>query len=179
MLKLALVQIAQGKNDEAKLLLAEAQGLLDPSDAGLALALAGDPQSAVAVLEPAARTVGADARTRQNLALAYAFAGDWEQARTVAAQDVPADQLDARIQQWMALAKPARASDQVAASSASSRPPAIRASRSAWRCTRMKRFARPRPQPVAAARCRSTEPVEPSASLPTPASAGSSPRRSR
>lgn len=114
-LKLALVQIAQGKNDEAKLLLAEARGVLDPSDTGLALALAGDAQGAVELLEPAARTVGADARTRQNLALAYAFAGDWEQAKTVAAQDVPADQLDGRIQQWMVLAKPARASDQVAA----------------------------------------------------------------
>jgi Flp pilus assembly protein TadD len=114
-LKLALVQIAGGKVDEAKLLLAEAQAVLDPSDVGLALALAGDPQSAVAVLEPAARAVGADARTRQNLALAYAFSGDWMQARVVAGQDVPADQLDARIEQWMALAKPARASDQVAA----------------------------------------------------------------
>ena len=114
-LKLALVQIAQGKNDEAKLLLAEASGVLDPADAGLALALAGDAQAAVAMLEPAARTVGADARTRQNLALAYALAGDWTQARTVAAQDVPGDQLDTRIQQWMVLAQPARASDQVAA----------------------------------------------------------------
>ena len=114
-LKLALVQIAQGKNDEAKLLLAEARSVLDTSDAGLALALAGDPQSAVAMLEPAARTVGADARTRQNLALAYALAGDWGQARIIAAQDVPPDQLDTRIQQWMVLAKPARASDQIAA----------------------------------------------------------------
>ncbi|HET9398625.1 MAG TPA: tetratricopeptide repeat protein [Sphingomicrobium sp.] len=114
-LKLALVQIAQGKNEEAKLLLAEAQGMLDSSDTGLALALAGDPQGALALLEPAARAVGADARTRQNLALAYAFAGDWAQAKTVAAQDVPADQIDARIQQWMVLAQPARVSDQVAA----------------------------------------------------------------
>ncbi|MDP9424206.1 MAG: tetratricopeptide repeat protein [Pseudomonadota bacterium] len=114
-LKLALVQIAQGKNDEAKLLLAEARGVLDPADAGLALALAGDPQGAVTLLEPAARQVGADARTRQNLALAYAFAGDWSQARIVAAQDVPGDQLDTRIQQWMALAQPTRTSDQVAA----------------------------------------------------------------
>lgn len=114
-LKLALVQIAQGKNDQAKLLLAEAQGMIDAADTGLALALAGDPHTAVAVLEPAARAVGADARTRQNLALAYAFAGDWEQARTVAAQDISPDQLDSRIQQWMVLAKPARASDQVAA----------------------------------------------------------------
>ncbi len=114
-LKLALVQIALGKNDEAKLLLADSQGLVDPSDAGLALALAGDPQAAIAVLEPVARSVGADARTRQNLALAHAFAGNWEQAKIVAAQDVPGDQLDARIQQWMALSTPARASDQVAA----------------------------------------------------------------
>ena len=114
-LKLALVQIAQGKNDEAKGLLAMAQSILDPADTGLALALAGDPQSAVAVLEPAARAIGADSRVRQNLALAYAFAGNWEQARIVAAQDVPGDQLDGRMQQWMALAKPVRASDQVAA----------------------------------------------------------------
>lgn len=114
-LKLVLVQIGQGKNDEARALLAEAQSILDPADTGLALALAGDSQNAVALLEQAAREVNADARTRQNLALAYAFAGDWAQARVVAAQDVPADQVDSRIEQWMVLAKPARASDQVAA----------------------------------------------------------------
>src|SRR5436190_3807031 len=114
-LKLALVEIAQGKNDEAKYLLAQAQGMLDAADTGLALALAGDPQNAIAVLEPAARAVGADARTRQNLALAYAFSGNWDQARIIAGQDVPGDQLDARIQQWMVLAKPGRTSDQVAA----------------------------------------------------------------
>ena len=114
-LKLVLVQIALGKSDDAKLLLAGAGGVLDAADAGLALALAGDPQTALTVLEPAARMVGADARTRQNLALAYAFAGNWTQARTVAAQDVPGDQLDTRIEEWMALANPARPSDQVAA----------------------------------------------------------------
>src|SRR4029453_8899519 len=114
-LKLALVEIAQGKNDEAKYLLAQAQGVLDPADTGLALALAGDANNAVVVLEPAARAVGADSRTRQNLALAYALSGNWEQAKVIAAQDVPGDQLDARIQQWMVLAKPGRSSDQVAA----------------------------------------------------------------
>ena len=114
-LKLALVQISLGKNDEAKLLLAESREVLDPSDVGLALALAGDAHSAIALLEPVARSVGADARTRQNLALSYAFAGDWAQARIVAAQDVPADQLDQRIQQWMTLAQPAGASEKVAA----------------------------------------------------------------
>ena len=79
-----------------------------------ALALAGRPSEAIAVLEPAARQDGADATVRQNLALAHALAGDWDEARTIAAQDVPAGQLDARIQQWMHLAKPVHASDQVA-----------------------------------------------------------------
>ena len=114
-LKLALVLTAQGKSAEAVRLLAEAQSIIDPADLGLALALAGDAPAALQVLDPAARATGADARTRQNLALAHAFAGNWEQARVIAAQDIPADQVDARMTQWMALAKPARASDQVAA----------------------------------------------------------------
>ena len=113
-LKLALVTIAQGKNDQALALLEEARSLLDPADYGLALALAGQPQAAVAALDAAARETGADARVRQNLALAHALAGNWDQAREVAAQDIAADQVDARIQQWMAFAKPAKASDQVA-----------------------------------------------------------------
>ncbi|HMI40971.1 MAG TPA: SPOR domain-containing protein, partial [Sphingomicrobium sp.] len=108
-------EIAQGKNDKALALLDAARGALDTSDHGLALALAGQPNRAIEMLEPAARQPGADSRVRQNLALAYAFAGNWDAARMVASQDVPADQLDARIQQWMLLAKPAKASDQVAA----------------------------------------------------------------
>ena len=109
-LKLALVQIAQGKNDEAKLLLAEAQGILDPADAGLALALAGDPQNAIAVLEPAARAVGADARTRQNLALAYAFAGDWEQAtdRCRPGRSRPTSSMPASSNGWRSPSRPGR-----------------------------------------------------------------------
>jgi Flp pilus assembly protein TadD len=114
-LKLALVMIAQGKSGEAMAQLDTARDSLDPADYGLALALAGQPSSAVSVLEAAARANGADSRVRQNLALAYALQGDWTAAKTVAAQDVPADQLDTRIQQWMTFAKPARASDQVAA----------------------------------------------------------------
>jgi Flp pilus assembly protein TadD len=114
-LKLALVQIAQGKNAEAVSYLDAARDVIGPADYGLALALAGRPADAIAVLEPAARAQNADARVRQNLALAHAFAGDWTTARTVAAQDVPAGQLDARIQKWMQLANPARPSDQVAA----------------------------------------------------------------
>jgi Flp pilus assembly protein TadD len=114
-LKMALVQIAQGKDREAVAFLNSARGVLDPSDYGLALALAGRPKEAVAVLDPAARRPGADATVRQNLALAYALAGSWTEARTIAAQDVPAGQLDARIHQWMALASPQRPADQVAA----------------------------------------------------------------
>ena len=114
-LKLALVEIAQGKNAEAVSLLSDNDNLLDPSDYGLAMALAGRPADAISVLESVARIPGADARVRQNLALAYALTGDWTQARTVASQDVPANQLDSRIQQWMQFAKPAHASDQVAA----------------------------------------------------------------
>lgn len=113
-LKLALVTIAQGKNDAAIADLNNARNLLDPSDYGLALALAGQPQAAINVLDNAARQAGADARVRQNLALAHALTGDWTMARTVASQDVAADQLDTRIQQWMTFAKPAKVSDQVA-----------------------------------------------------------------
>ena len=113
-LKLALVTIAQGKTDAAISVLEGARNVLDPSDYGLALALAGQPQAAVNVLDAAAREVGADSRVRQNLALAHALTGDWAQARTVASQDVAADQIDGRIQQWMTFAKPTKASDQVA-----------------------------------------------------------------
>lgn len=114
-LKLALVTIAQGKSEQALALLDSARNSLDPSDYGLALALAGQPQMAANVLETAARAPGADARVRQNLALAYALQGEWTAAKTVASQDVSADQVDARIQQWMTFAKPAHAFDQVAA----------------------------------------------------------------
>lgn len=114
-LKLALVIIAQGKHGEALAQLDAARQVLDPSDYGLALALAGQPASAVSVLEEAARNPGADSRVRQNLALAHALQGEWTAAKVIASQDVPADQLDGRIQQWMAFAQPTRAADQVAA----------------------------------------------------------------
>jgi D-alanyl-D-alanine carboxypeptidase len=114
-LKRALVQIAQGKNDAAVAGLQAAQGLIDPADFGLALALAGRPGEAVQLLDVAARAQGADARVRQNLALANALNGDWEAARVIAAQDLTPDLVDARVQQWMTLAKPAHSYDQVAA----------------------------------------------------------------
>lgn len=114
-LKLALAETALGKKNEAVAFLEAGRQVLDPSDYGLALALAGKPAEALPVLEAAARQPGADATVRQNLALAHALAGDWTEARTIAAQDVPANQLDARIQQWMQLAAPKKPADQVAA----------------------------------------------------------------
>jgi Flp pilus assembly protein TadD len=115
MIKLALVQIALGKNSEAIAFLNANRSSLDTSNYGLALALAGRPDEAIAALEPAAREKGADATVRQNLALAHAFAGDWTNAKTIAAQDLPGGELDSRIHQWMQLATPKHASDQVAA----------------------------------------------------------------
>ena len=113
-LKLALAKIALGKGDEAAALLASASSVIDASDAGLALALAGHPDQAIALLEPAARDTGADARVRQNLALAYAFAGNWDSARVIAGQDLPGDQLDARIKDWMKLASPGQPTTKIA-----------------------------------------------------------------
>ena len=114
-LKLALVEIAQGKDGEAIASLNENRDVLDASDYGLAIALAGRPAEAIAVLEHAARENGADATVRQNLALAHALAGDWTEARIIASQDIPSNQLDARMQQWMQLASPKHPADQVAA----------------------------------------------------------------
>ena len=114
-LKRSLVMIAQGRGDAAVSLLDTAQGYVSESDRGLALALAGRHQSAIAVLDNAARSASGDARTRQNLALAYALSGDWNNARAIAAQDVPADQLDARLSQWRTMAAPSHSAQQVAA----------------------------------------------------------------
>jgi Flp pilus assembly protein TadD len=113
-LKLALVEIGQGRSSDALAALDAARGALDPADFGLAVALAGRPDDAVSILGEVARAPGADARVRQNLALAYGLSGDWTMARTVAAQDVSPDQLDSRVEQWMAMATPSHPYDQLA-----------------------------------------------------------------
>jgi D-alanyl-D-alanine carboxypeptidase len=114
-LKLALVQIAQGRNSEALGVLNAARNAIDPSDYGLALALAGQPEAAVAVLTDHARQPGADSQVRQNLALAMALNGDWTNARIVASQDLSPELVDTRIEQWMSFTKPNSAASQVAA----------------------------------------------------------------
>ncbi|MFN3944820.1 MAG: SPOR domain-containing protein [Allosphingosinicella sp.] len=114
-LTLALSQIAQGRNGAALGQLDLLAGKASAGDLGLAFALAGQPERAIELLEPAARAADANGRVRQNLALAYALAGDWQRARVVAAQDVSPDELSARLQQWAALARSDAPSAQVAA----------------------------------------------------------------
>lgn len=101
---LTLANIAQGKSADALALLRENQDVLPASDLGLALALAGDTNGAIYVLSEAARSPGADARTRQNLALTFALSGRWAQARVVAAQDLSLAKLESRMAEWSKLA---------------------------------------------------------------------------
>ncbi|WP_343519142.1 tetratricopeptide repeat protein [Sphingomonas sp.] len=114
-LNLALAQIATGEWNTARQTLETHASHIPASDRGLAIALAGDPGSAIALLTDAARQPGADAKTRQNLALALALAGNWQQARAVAGIDLSPDQLDGRIMQWASFSRPQNAYDQVAA----------------------------------------------------------------
>jgi len=114
-LNLALAEIAEGDWTTARKTLNDHAAAIPVSDRGLALALAGDPKDAVAILLPAARQPGADARTRQNLALAFALAGDWRDARVIVGMDLSPAQVDQRLGEWAQLAQPHAASDQVAA----------------------------------------------------------------
>ncbi len=114
-LKLALVKTANGRAGEAQSILEAHKSILPVADYGLALALAGDPQGAVAALEQTVRGGKATPKTRQNLALSYALAGRWLEARAMATLDLPADLADKRIVEWAALARPSNSWEQVAA----------------------------------------------------------------
>ncbi|AJA09307.1 sporulation related protein [Sphingopyxis fribergensis] len=103
-LSLTLAQIAQGKNGQAVALLTEHRDTVPASDLGLALALAGDSEGSIYVLNEAARAKGADARTRQNFALALALSDRWAQARIIASQDLSAAKLEGRMAEWSKLA---------------------------------------------------------------------------
>ena len=113
-LNLALAQIATGDWAGARKGLEEHSSTIGAADRGLAMALAGDPTGAVAVLTAAARSGGSNPTVRQNLALSYALAGQWQTARVVAAADMSPADVDARMEEWAAFARPASASDQVA-----------------------------------------------------------------
>lgn len=111
---LALAEIALGKRDNALMKL-EALALTESAaDLGLAYALAGHPDRAVAMLEPAARAPDANARVRQNLALAYALSGDWRRARVTASQDLSPADIGGRMQEWASFVQPAAQVDQIA-----------------------------------------------------------------
>lgn len=114
-LNLSLAQIATGDWAGARATLDTHQEVIPVRDRGLAVALAGDPQAAVELLQAAVRAPDADATTRQNLALALALAGRWAESKVVAAMDVPAGELNDRMMQWVAFAQPRGAADQVAA----------------------------------------------------------------
>ena len=109
-----LAMIGQGKTSAAAIELDRLSTSAAPADVGLAYALAGQPQRAIEMLEPAARAPDANGRVRQNLALAYALAGDWQKARTIAAQDLSPAELGSRLEQWASLANPAAPYTQVA-----------------------------------------------------------------
>ncbi|HZG44761.1 MAG TPA: tetratricopeptide repeat protein [Allosphingosinicella sp.] len=164
-LGLALMQVAAGRHQEAMSQLERLEGSAAPADLGLAYALAGAPQRAVDLLEPAARAQGATPRVRQNLALAYAFGGDWQRARTIAAQDVSPSELASRMSHWADLAGRSGAPDQVAALLG------VTPARDAGQPVRIALNTRPpavieAPQAVALA---AAEPVTPPEAAPVPA----------
>lgn len=109
-----LALIGEGQTEAARAALAGLPASVPAADRGLAQALAGDRKGAIAVLEHAARAPGADARTRQNLALAYALDGDWTRASATAAQDVPAGDLPTRLASWASFTNAGNPADQVA-----------------------------------------------------------------
>jgi Flp pilus assembly protein TadD len=103
-LRLAIAQIGRNDFGGAHATLAAAPTETPPADLGLAFALSGDTEAGIALLDNAARSHGADARVRQNLALAYAIAGRWEEARAIAAQDLPANEVNAQLLSWTQIA---------------------------------------------------------------------------
>lgn len=110
----ALASLGTGDTARARAALAELGAGAPAADQGLALALAGDTDKAIALLEAEARSPLVTARARQNLALAHALAGNWPRARAIAAQDLSGAALDARLAQWAALAGESRSELRVA-----------------------------------------------------------------
>lgn len=99
-LNYALAQISNGRQYQAVQMLDEYREQIPAADYGLALALSGELERAVLILNDAARAPDATARTRQNLAFVYAMGGRWLEAKVIAAQDMPVSDLDKRMTQW-------------------------------------------------------------------------------
>ncbi|MEC3949853.1 SPOR domain-containing protein [Sphingobium sp. HWE2-09] len=112
---LALVQVAQGRPDDARALLAAHADTVPAADYGLAMAMAGDPGEGVRILSEAIHDPSATARTRQNLAYAYALAGRWKDARMIVGLDMEPLAANKRISDWAQIAEPSLAPMRVAA----------------------------------------------------------------
>ncbi len=97
---LSLAMLANSKEGEAISILGEHRDNMAPADYGLALALAGDPETAIQVLDPLVRQPEATPRMRQNLAFSYAVAGRWLEAKIIAAQDMNPANLEKRMATW-------------------------------------------------------------------------------
>lgn len=98
----ALAQLGLGQPDQAVArlrALAAADGTPD-ADVGLALALAGQPQEGIAILEEAAGRPDANQRVRQNLALALALADSWSQSRTLIEREAGQARAIRQLTQW-------------------------------------------------------------------------------
>lgn len=170
-LKLALVKIAQGKTDGARSVLEANRDRIGGADYGLAVALSGDANGAVQILEAVTRAPGADAKARQNLALAYALQGKWLNARVMAVQDLAPADADARIIQWMNFVRPSAQSDQVAsllgvtpAVVDAGQPTALAFNRTAVKPVKLaevSKIAEPAPAPVAVAEATPEPAAEP------------------
>lgn len=114
-LSYALMQIGTGDWADARATLEASVAIIPVSDRGLAIALAGDPVTAVELLEPAARAADATATTRQNYALSLALAGRWRDAQAVVEVDLSRVDAARRLLEWSTFSRPTSASDQIAA----------------------------------------------------------------
>jgi Flp pilus assembly protein TadD len=111
---LALVQVAQGRPDDARALLVAHADTVPAADYGLAMAMAGDPGEGVRILSEAIHDPSATARTRQNLAYAYALAGRWKDARMIVGLDMEPLAANKRISDWAQIAEPSLGAMRVA-----------------------------------------------------------------
>lgn len=105
-ISLALMHVAEGRNNAAQALLNEHRNSIPASDFGLAMALAGDTRQGVDVLVDQIRTGENSAKVRQNLAFAYALDGRWREAQIMVGQDLDPKIAQDRIAEWARIAHP-------------------------------------------------------------------------
>lgn len=112
---LALIDTALGQADRGRSVLADHIDALTAADYGLAMAMAGAPDEAIAILSQAIHDPNASARERQNLAYAYALSGRWAEARRMAAFDLSPEEAAKRVLGWARMAQPGAESRRVIA----------------------------------------------------------------